>query len=683
MTHSTPSLWEEFLKRYYWEEILELALEYPHRTSMTINFADVQKFDFEFANTLESEPDTTLADANDALRGMDIPADVELAKAEVRIRGFPAMKLRDIRSEHVGKLIAVTGTIVKETDVKGKVIEAAFRCARCGDLTRLPQTDPGKFVEPFECQNDNCGRKGPFTLEEKVSIFVDTKKIRLQESYEDLGGGQHPQIMDMEFVGSLSSLCQAGDDVTVTGIVRLNQRNTQQGKSPLFDYNILVNSVELCENISDIIITPEDMKNITELAKDPDITNRLICSFANSIHGHESPKEASLLSCVSPDSVVLPDGSIQRGASHVLLVGDPGVAKTQILRAATRLIVRSQYVTGDGSSKVGLTAAVVKDDFDGRWSLEAGALVLADKALAAIDELDRVKKEDIAHLNTCLESGQIFINKAGINRMLRTRTPVIAALNPKFGRFDIYEPLPGQVNIPPSTLSRFDLIFFLEDKPNPEKDRNIAESQARLWQAASQVDAGGKEWSDFPDVIPDISPDLMRKYLIVAKQIKVEISDECTEKVLKFFLPLRNKYGAGDGTRVIPVAWRQHDALFRLVKAEARLRHSRVAELQDAGRTIDLVSESMRQAGTDPETGELDSDLISTGMGKSQRDRLRLIIEVVRSLQGATGNSVPIDLLTQTLEREGLKKEYISDAIAKLKSAGDLIEVSAGRFRVV
>jgi replicative DNA helicase Mcm len=239
------------------------------------------------------------------------------------------------------------------------------------------------------------------------------------------------------------------------------------------------------------------------------------------------------------------------------------------------------------------------------------------------------------------------------------------------------------VNIPPSTLSRFDLIFFLEDRPNPEKDRDIAESQARQWQAASQVDAGGKKWSDFPDVIPDISPDLMRKYLIVAKQIKVEISDECIEKVLKFFLPLRNKYGAGDGTRVIPVAWRQHDALFRLVKAEARLRHSRVAELRDAERAIKLVSESMRQAGTDPKTGELDSDIISTGMGKSQRDRIKVILAAVRSLQGTNGNSVPLELLIQTLEQEGLSKEFIEDAIPRLKTAGDLLEVSNNRFRVV
>lgn len=685
MSHSASSVWEEFLKRHCWETITELAEEYPDKISLAVNFADVQRFGGDdLADVLENDPKTTLADANEALRGMDLPVDVELTKAEVRIYGFPCMKLRDIRSEHVGKLIAVTGTIVKETGVKGRVIDAGFRCARCGDITRLPQTDPGSFKEPYECQNDVCSRKGPFTLIEEESTFVDTKRIRLQESYEDLGGGQHPQTMDLEFLGDLSSFCQAGDNVTITGIVRSIQRTTAQGKTPLFDYVLDVNAVELCENLSDIVITPEDRIKIAELAKDPKITERLIASFANSIHGHELPKEAALVSAVSSNSISLPDGSVKRGTSNTLLVGDPGTAKTQILRAAVNLVPRAQYCTGDGSTKVGLTAAVVKDDFgDGRWSLEAGALVLADRSLAGIDELDRIKKEDIPHLNTALESNQIYINKAGINRMLWARVPVIAALNPKFGRFDPCTPLFSQVNIPPPTLSRFDLIFFLEDRPDPKKDRDIAGLQAKLWQAGSSVDAGKTQWSDYHEMVPDISPDLMRKYLISCKQISVEISDECVNKVMEFFLSLRNRYGECDGASVIPVTLRQHEALFRLVKAEARLRHSNTAELQDAKRAIRLVSESLRQVSTDPETGKLDSDIINTGMGKSQRDRMKVILDAIRTLQGTNGNSVPIDLLTQTLEKDGIEKGSVEDAVSKLKTAGDLLEISNNRFRVV
>lgn len=684
MTYSTPSVWEDFLKRYCWEKILNLAREYPEKVSLPVNFAHVDKFDMELADALKNDPMATLADANEALRGMGVPTDVELIKAEVRICGLPTIKLRDIRSEHVGKLIAVTGTIIKETGVKGRIVNAAFKCARCSDIMYIDQKNPGKFVEPYECDNDDCGRRGPFTLKEKDSTFVDTKKIRLQEAYADLGGGQHPQTVDLEFIGDLSSLCQAGDDVTITGIVRLIQRTTAQGKTPLFDYGLEVNSVEICENLSDIIITPEDEAKIAELANDPNIIQRLIANFANSIRGHESPKEGLLLTTLSPDSISLPDGTVKRGASHALLVGDPGTAKTQLLHAIVNHVPGAQYCTGDGSSKVGLTAAVVKDDFgDGRWSLEAGALVLGDKKLAAIDKLSAIKKEDQPHLNTALESGQIFINKAGINRMLWTRTPVAAALNPKFGRFDPYEPFPGQVNVPPALLSRFDMIFLLEDRADPKTDRDIAESQARQWQAASQVDAGGKNWSDFPEIVPDISPDLMRKYLISCKQIKIKISDECRERLLVFFLSMRGRYNADDGARVIPVTLRQHDALFRLAMAEARLRHSGIAELQDADRAIRLVSESLRQVGTDPETGQLDSDIINVGMGKSQRDRIKVILGAVRSLQGENGSSVPIELLIQTLEAEGIKREFVEDAVSRLKTAGDLLEVSNGHYKVM
>jgi len=388
MTHSTSSFWEEFYKLYYWEQILELASAYPDVKSLPVKFTDLEMRDMDVARELLDSPDTVLGHATEALRGVDIPADVELNKAEVRIHGLPCMKLREIRIEHVNKLIAVTGTIIKETGVGGRALDVGFRCARCGDITHIHQTDPIKFVEPFECQNDSCGRKGPFSLEEKESSFVDTKKIRLQELFGELRGGQHPQTMDLEFIGDLSSLCQAGDDVTITGIVRLIQRTTAQGKTPRFDYSLEVNFVEMYENHANTEITTEDKEKIAKLAKDPRNTDRIVASFANSIRGHKLIKEGLLVCSVSSGSILLPDGSVKRGTSNILLIGDPGTAKTQLIRAITNLVPGAQYCTGDGSTKAGLTAAVVKDDFgDGRWSLEAGALVLANGSLAAIDEL--------------------------------------------------------------------------------------------------------------------------------------------------------------------------------------------------------------------------------------------------------------------------------------------------------
>ena len=692
---SSKEVWDEFFKRYYWEQILGLANQYPDTKSLWIEFGNLERFDMAVARELLEFPDGVLRHATESLRGLDLPADTEITEAHVRIEHLPELTLiRDIRSTNINKLIAVTGLVRKATEVRPKVTNAAFRCARCGDITYLAQEDH-VFVEPFECGNDSCGRKGRFKLVPGESDFIDFQKIRIQDSPDEVRPGEQPQTLDASAVEDITGKVSPGDRVVIVGILRSYQRVTQQGKSTAFDLILETVSVETEEKgFEEIEVTKEDEQKIKELSTDPDIYTKLMGSVAPSIYGYSEVKEAMTLQLFGGLPVATPDGLKIRGDIHVLLVGDPGVAKSQCLRYSRRLSPRGVFTSGKGSSAAGLTATAVKDNEfgGGRWTLEAGALVLADMGLACVDELDKMEVEDRSAMHEALEQQTVTINKAGIHATLRARCSVLGAANPKYGRFDKYEPIGKQINLPPTLLSRFDLIFIIRDEPNIIQDTAVSAHifkthiAGELALRRKNVRNSGITEEQVTEAMSTIKPvfdvEFLRKYIAYARRTSYPLIQPDARKMLNdFYLSLR-KLGEDPNTP-LPVTARQLEALIRCAEASARTRLSSEATIEDARRVIRIVEVSLNQVIRDPETGNLDSDLINTGIGRSQRDRLRIVLEAVRSLQGANGNSVPIDLLTQTLEKEGLKKEYILDVIAKLKTAGDLIEVSSDRFRVV
>ncbi len=499
--------WEIFLKRYCWDNILHLAHNYPERRSLIIDFHDIEKYNFDAGCRLLDRPDDVISEISKALVSIDLPADIEDWVPSARITNLPDtehVKIRDLRCEHINKLITVHGLVQKTSEVRPRIITAAFLCKRCEHTTFLKQPEIG-FIEPFECENVVCGRRGPFKLLNDQSEFINAQKVRIQESPEDLRGGEPPQTLDINMEGELTGMVLPGNRITVVGIPRGYQRMNSQGKTSQFDIMFQAVDIGINENDTDIVITGRDEQRIKELALKPDVIDILIQNFAASIYGYSVIKEAMLACAVSGENTILSDGTMQRGYAHMLICGDPSTAKSTLLRFMNNLVSRSQFATGDGSTRAGLTASVVKDDFYGsRWCLEAGTLVLADRSLALIDELDKMRQEDIPKLNTALSSGTIPINKAGINCLLWAREPVIAAMNPKEGRFNIYDPLAGQVNIRPDTLSRFDLIFLMKDVPDKEADDRIAETLVNAWCSSSFA----------------ADTDLLRKYLVRARQIK-------------------------------------------------------------------------------------------------------------------------------------------------------------------
>ncbi|KPN29625.1 minichromosome maintenance protein MCM [Halolamina pelagica] len=307
----------QFYRNYYREEVGRLAQEYPNeRRSLYVDYNDLFTFDRDLAEDYLAKPEQMREYAEEALRLYDLPADVSLGQAHVRIRGLPSEQTVDIRDlrvqdDHIGSLIAVQGIIRKATDVRPKVTEAAFECQRCGTMSYIPQTDGG-FQEPHECQG--CERQGPFSVNHDQSEFVDSQKLRVQESPEGLRGGETPQSIDVDIEDDVTGDVTAGDHVTVTGVLHIEQVTQGQEKTALFDLYMDGVTIEIeDEEFEDMDITDDDIAEIVELSNDPEIYEKMVGSIAPAIYGYEEEKLAMVLQLFSGVTKHLPDGSRIRG----------------------------------------------------------------------------------------------------------------------------------------------------------------------------------------------------------------------------------------------------------------------------------------------------------------------------------------------------------------------------------
>jgi replicative DNA helicase Mcm len=688
MVEDPVAKWEEFIRSRYWDELLELADSYPLRRSLSIKFPDVDRYDPEFADELLERPEPLLEAAETALLEIDLPIDVVLEKAHFRIVGLPRRhKTSELRSDHIGRLIALEGLVRTVTEVRPKVVSAAFECQRCGHLFYKEQTT-SKFQEPYDCPNEACDRRGPFKLLLDRSRFVDAQNVRVQESPEELRGGEQPQTLDVQLEDDLSGIIYPGDRVVINGVLRSYQRTTQTGKSTYFDLFLEGNSVEMMEQeFEEIDIKAEDERLIRELASDPLIYEKVRRSIAPSIYGYEEVKEALGLQLFSGVSKGLPDGTRIRGDIHILLVGDPGIAKSQLLRYISKLSPRGIYTSGKSSTSAGLTATAVKDELgDGRWTIEAGALVLADKGIACIDEMDKMRSEDRSALHEAMEQQTISVAKAGVMATLKSRCALLAAANPKFGRFDKFEGIAQQINLSPALMSRFDLIFVLTDEPSDARDSMIAHHIGQTTYAgeiASRGDRSREELEAVMEVIrPAIEPELLRKYIAYArKNVFPVLTPEARGRLEGYYVSLRKQ--GQDSNKPVPVTARQLEALFRLSESSARLRLSDEITGGDAERVIRIVDSCLQQVGIDPETGLLDADVLAVGISKSTRDKTRLMIDLVREIASEHQGPAPVEAVLERAETKlGIERHKAEEIIKRLRTNGEIFEPRAGFLKL-
>ncbi|MDQ2050926.1 ATP-binding protein [Natronolimnohabitans sp. A-GB9] len=365
---------------------------------------------------------------------------------------------------------------------------------------------------------------------------------------------------------------------------------------------------------------------------------------------------------------------------------------SQMLGYIQNIAPRSVYTSGKGSSSAGLTAAAVRDDFgDGQqWTLEAGALVLADQGIAAVDELDKMRSEDRSAMHEALEQQKISVSKAGINATLKSRCSLLGAANPKYGRFDHYEPISEQIDLEPALISRFDLIFTVTDQPDEEKDKNLAEHIITTNYAGelttqreqmNQPDVSESEIDEMTDQVdPEIDADLLRKYIAYAKQnCHPRMTEEARNAIRDFYVDLRSQ--GTDEDAAVPVTARKLEALVRLSEASARVRLSDTVERHDAERVIEIVRSCLQDIGVDPETGEFDADIVEAGTSKSQRDRIKNLKQLISDIEEEYDEGAPVDIVLDRAEEVGMDQSKAEHEIEKLKQKGEVYEPSTDSLR--
>ncbi len=385
-----------------------------------------------------------------------------------------------------------------------------------------------------------------------------------------------------------------------------------------------------------VLISPEEEKEILELAEDPWIHRKILRSIAPSIYGYEHIKEAIMYLLFGGVAKHFPDITI-RGDMNVLLVGDPGTAKSQLLQYVAKLAPRGLYTSGRGTTAAGLTAAVLREKAGG-MTLEAGALVLADKGIAAIDEMDKMRAEDRVAIHEAMEQHTVSIAKGGIVATLNARTAILAAANPSLGRYDPYRTVAENIALPVTILSRFDLIFVLRDVPEKELDAKMTEHILDLHRTG------------VAPVKPPITPDLFRKYISYAKNMKPVLTKEALERLKDFYLAMRSASDT-EGTPIAITA-RQLESLVRAAEAKARVALRKEVLAEDAETAIAIMKRSLEEVGIDVSSRKFDIDIIMTGKPKSVRDKLSVILGLLSSMEKETG----IVEKTRLLER--LQTEY-------------------------
>ncbi|QYZ78473.1 minichromosome maintenance protein MCM [Methanofollis formosanus] len=686
--------WVAFLSRYCKREVAEVEREFPFKRSVYIDYQTLQASGasgLRLADEVIEKPGKAIGDIRDALRQMTVIDEEKVRKVNIRFHHIERVTgIRDIRAFHINRFVSVQGIIRKTTDVRPRIIEAFFQCPGCGTETRIRQ-GLGQFEEPDECANPECRRKKLKMIPAR-SRFVDSQKVRVQESPEGLRGGERPQTLDVEVADDLTGAIAPGDRVVLNGVLRSKQRVNYGTKSTLFDLYLECSSVESPEKeFEEVNISEEDEATIRALSEDPELYQKITASIAPSIYGNTEVKEAIALQLFGGVAKDLPDGSRLRGDIHMLLVGDPGIAKSQMLRYVVKLSPRGIYTSGKSSTSAGLTATAVKDDFgDGSWTLEAGALVLADMGVAAVDEMDKMAKEDRSALHEAMEQQTISVAKAGITATLRSRCALLGAANPKLGRFDAYAPIAEQINMPPSLLSRFDLIFIMTDKPDEKRDSAIANhivSAHRVGELIMQQQTGPVSpdhaellAAESVTVDPPIPPDVLRKYVAYSKRyITPLITDEAREILIAYYLKLRH---LADENKPVPVTARQLEALVRLGEASARIRLSRTVEPADAERVVKIVDLCLRQVAYDAETGTLDIDKWASGITKKKRDLIRTIKDTIKELSGEDGTARTAEVI-EALAREGFDREDVEEQLEKMFRFGQAMQPRRGIVRLI
>ena len=670
-------LFEEFLGSYkdernelkYRTQISQLPAR--QSKSVVVDYPDVERYDTDLAASLVKEPDLFLKSFDQAALEIlnlfnPVYGDRIRKELHVRLRELAdKMPLRGVTKNELNKLIMVSGMVTRTSELRPLAVNAAYRCSN-GHLTLIEQGGSSTILKrPIKCETEGCGETKNFELDDTKTEFIDFQVIKIQEMPEELPPGQLPQSFDVNLTSDVVNMARPGDRIFLTGVVKAESENVGAGSRKLFNTRIEANFVEqLGKRPEEQEISREEEEAIKSIAALPGAFDRLVASVAPAIYGHELHKEAALLLMVGSPQKTLPDGSTLRGDINCLLVGDPGTAKSELLKYVARVAPRGLFTSGRGSTAAGLTAAVVKEK-NGMMMLEAGATVLADLGVAAIDEFDKMRDEDRSALHEVMEQQTASVAKGGIIATLNARTSILAAANPVDGKYDPYKNILDNVNLPVPLLTRFDLVFIIRDEPDLAKDETVAKHI---------LDMRAK--SAFP-VAPPVEFELLKKYIIYAKKLDPELTEEARNRLSGFYIKLRRE-ASPDQISVTP---RWLEGLVRLSIARARLLlHPRVTE-DDALHAINLVERMLHTVAVDQSTKKVDVGVLYN-KPVSEKGLREAALDVFKRLSGESKQPVQDKAFYEELEKDGkFTREQTEKVFQDMWKSGVIYEVRPHYFK--
>ncbi|XP_053292433.1 DNA helicase MCM8 [Pleuronectes platessa] len=653
------------------------------------------------------------------LQGEELPVAtpiINIPHISARLYNYePLTPLRMLRASVFGRLVCVKGTVVRVSNIRPLCTRMAFRCQSCMQTMSLP-LQHGKYATPTKCIQPDC-RSRSFTPSRSSPLThtVDWQIIKVQElmSGEQRETGRIPRTVECHLTSDLCDSCVPGDAITVAGIVRVTNDGSSRGNKDqcMFLLYLEATSVSntkgrqsksgqgsrgsLEDHSAGDEFTLKELYAIQEIQSQPHLLRLIVHSLCPVIYGHLLVKAALSLTLFGGRQKRTDKNSVPvRGDPHILMVGDPGMGKSQMLQAVCNVAPRGIYVCGNSTSTTGLTVSLSRDSGTGDWALEAGALVLADQGLCCIDEFDKLGHQQHALLEA-MEQQSVSLAKAGIVSSLPARTSVVAAANPVGGHYNRGKTVSENLKLGSAILSRFDVVFLLLDIPDESHDRRLSEhvmanraGKGRTSSATvTRADSGPNtsillEHSDMPlserlqvpagETVDPIPVCLLRKYISYARQyVRPVISPEAAKVIQVFYLSLRAQAHTADTT---PITTRQLESLIRLTEARARLDLRETASQSDAEDVVEIMKHSMADTYSDG-LGNLDFERSQLGSGMSQRSVAKRLINALHAHAQRTGQKqFDMQMLRSVADKLNIKVLDFEGLVSSLNEQGFLLK---------